>query len=496
MAIEKEINVSGSQVKIYYQTPHRIITADDINTISGVNLNGSQLQQLINIIRSIYNKTENIYLGFKNVSFNNTSITIDGGRIITNDAVYQIDPMTLQPTNEAYYGIYEIELISILTDDVSKAYFDITTETIQNATTPTRKTFTIKLYEKYETTANYPTTTPGRIELLKYKKNVPFGNIIETTYSINRDLDLSDKPDTFLELLDTPNTYTGFQGKLLRVNPNGTGLEFDNFSYSTYSKMKVGNSFPTSPNHSDLFYNQTNNTLWRYDAISSNWIPIDWQTIIKASPEYIAGRLRVNSTTGKLEISPNGTNWYECIPAVGSAAVELTTLDNTNFTYKYWIAPGQTAIIKNANHVPIVYQSSNRVVFDYRFYDAQNRPAFFFIGIRPSNIAISDGRVNYIGKDDGNFTYAYSYSSLNMVVLCAYITYDATPAIWCSGTIQIKDNVFSGNYYGLTGMSFVEIATTLGTASSTSYWLGSVYEWNSVTFNPFSYHFITLTRIA
>ena len=269
----------------------------------------------------------------------------------------------------------------------------------------------------------------------------------------------------------------------------GSWKEFDNFSYSTYSKMEVGNSFPTSPNHSDLFYNQTNNTLWRYDAISSNWIPIDWQTIIKASPEYQANRLRVNSTTGKLEISPNGTTWYECIPAVGNKTIELMTFDNSYFSYKYWIAPGQTVIIRNANHIPIVYAKDIEPFFDGAYWHSY--PYELYIGIRPSNISISNGDGQHIIARN---TYVEGYRATNLSIVPIYQSSD-TSENWANFVLRIRNNQrFLNNSIG-QGYEGYEIAVTncSGTASSISYWLGTWYTREGVNFQV---KVLTLTRRA
>jgi len=302
---------------------------------------------------------------------------------------------------------------------------------------------------------------------------------------------------SFLSLSDTPNSYTGFQGKLLRVNPNGTGLEFDNFSYSTYSKMKVGNSFPTSPNHSDLFYNQTNNTLWRYDAISSNWIPIDWQTIIKASPEYQANRLRVNSITGKLEISPDGSTWYECIPAVGNKTIELMTFDNVNFSYKYWIMPGQIVIIRNANHIPIVYAKDIEPFFDgaYWLFGPPFDPFFLeyqqWIGIRPSNIYISNGDGQFMSSDSYTI---WTYRSINLPYVP--INYEGfLGRRWANFTLRIANGQdFFNNSIGYGGgLNILSVTACAGTASNLSYWLGT---WYTDRWINFQVNVLTLTRRA
>ncbi len=127
-------------------------------------------------------------------------------------------------------------------------------------------------------------------------------------------------------------------------NLNSASFVISNFVKSEpyYSRFLVGSSLPSQPQPNDLFYNINNNTLQKYDPYIRNWVRVDWQSRVRMSSEWIAGRLRINSTTGRLQISPDGINWYDCIPAVGAPVIELQ-----NYNYNYWIAPGQTVIIKS-----------------------------------------------------------------------------------------------------------------------------------------------------
>ena len=229
---------------------------------------------------------------------------------------------------------------------------------------------------------------------------------------------------------------------------------------STYSRMTVGTSYPTNPNHNDLFWNSSTLKLYRYDAVSSSWIEIDWKTIVKASPEFIAGRLRINSSSGQLEISPDGTNWYACIPAVGSSAVEITTLDNTNFSYKYWIAPGQTAIIRNANHVPIVYTQALTSFWEISTASPSDTQ------ILVSNIAVSHtvqytqwaGTVNDITTENHpgiRITNASYISEILLKLSTANVFYFSSH--WSTTS--------TNNYLRLEGSNF--------SIPSTAYWLGA-----------------------
>ncbi len=182
----------------------------------------------------------------------------------------------------------------------------------------------------------------------------------------------------------SPNTIpvTGADG---RLNPEW--LPSSSF-LGTYSRLTVGTSLPASPQHNDLFYNTSDNTLRKYDARTNTWTSVDWQTIVRASPEWQAGRLRINSSTGRLEISPDGTNWYPCIPAVGSQAIELASIDNNNYSLLYWIAPGQTVIIRNANHVPNRVCKGCGAVFLWVDSLQHLDTSQLWVGVRPSNVVM------------------------------------------------------------------------------------------------------------
>jgi len=177
------------------------------------------------------------------------------------------------------------------------------------------------------------------------------------------------------------------------------------FGFDAYSGLSVGTSFPESPRHNDLFWNSDELRLYKYDLRTQTWTEIDWRTIVKASPEWHAGRLRVNSSTRKLEISPDGTNWYECIPAVGSNVIRLMTIDNSDYSYKYWIAPGTAVMIWNANHIPIVCAKDvfPNFLVSFRFNSEQNALVITF-----SNISSTGKRTHIHVDSDGNGPYKWT----------------------------------------------------------------------------------------
>jgi len=86
-----------------------------------------------------------------------------------------------------------------------------------------------------------------------------------------------------------------------------------------YAKLYVDLDVPETPYENDLYYNTTTKELYRYSQ--NVWYKIDWQSIVKSSPEWVANRLRISNN--QLQISPDGTNWFDCIPAIGANVIEL-----------------------------------------------------------------------------------------------------------------------------------------------------------------------------
>lgn len=180
MPTEVEVVLTDSDVKVYLHEPNRVVNAVDINTISGASLPGSPLQMMLLLTRGLMGNftNSNSYMGFRALEYDNTSITTERGVIITPDAIYQVEPLTLEPTDESHYGIYEIELVQENSDPQGKQFFDSVAETFNNAPSNTRKRFYARVFEKYNTTPDFPATTPGRIRWIEYRKQAAFQPII------------------------------------------------------------------------------------------------------------------------------------------------------------------------------------------------------------------------------------------------------------------------------------------------------------------------------
>lgn len=143
-----------------------------------------------------------------------------------------------------------------------------------------------------------------------------------------------------------------------------------------YSEYYVVSSLRTSPKHGELNYLTTTNKLFKYNAVTQTWVEIDWVNAVQATPEWQDGKLQIG-TDGILEISPNGTNWQDCYPAIGHIIKPQDTTklyyyteinDNNkiylhNCTYDYELREGQSGIniFNNTNTIPLNVKCNNGV---------------------------------------------------------------------------------------------------------------------------------------
>jgi len=241
-----------------------------------------------------------------------------------------------------------------------------------------------------------------------------------------------------------------------------------------YAKLYVDLDVPETPYENDLYYNTTTKELYRYSQ--NVWYKIDWQSIVKSSPEWVANRLRISNN--QLQISPDGTNWFDCIPAIGANVIELASIDNTNYSLKYFVMPNQTIILRNANHIPIAYAKDVEPYFVGLY---RNEYAYGgFIGLRPSNTAISNG--------DGQYAYGYGSSrsanrTTGMSIVPVTLHVNNLHNRFRFELFIRPDNVWYTQSHGLGYDTYgVEIFLGSGTASATSHWLGTWYRQDGVQF--------------
>ncbi|EKR89678.1 phage tail collar domain protein [Leptospira santarosai str. CBC379] len=209
---------------------------------------------LSTIIRELFtlNSGEIQWFGCDIPSFTNTTINTLKGGLIKDDEVYFLEALSLQPTAQAFWGFYEIELVQQDSDLANLQFFDVSTNSTFQQNANTRKSFIIKVYENYNTTAAFPTLTSGRIKWFEYKKDNAFGNIIsvnKTSYSIklpkNKNGTLLTIEDFFLMAVTSVNGQTGTV--FIDSIPLGTIIEdaLDQFDPARYKETN-GQSYSRS----------------------------------------------------------------------------------------------------------------------------------------------------------------------------------------------------------------------------------------------------------
>jgi hypothetical protein len=169
-----EVTYTDEKVKIFHANQNSRLKFSDLNTVSGSSLDDSTLQLLIKLTRDLHGIVNNdpAFLGLRVLSYTNTSpaqITSEKGAIVTTDAIYRIPSLTLLPSADAFWGFYELELVEVYGDNETQDVFDgLTLSYVNN---PTRKIFSIRIYENYSTSASFPVVTPGRIRWIEYRKS-------------------------------------------------------------------------------------------------------------------------------------------------------------------------------------------------------------------------------------------------------------------------------------------------------------------------------------
>ncbi|MBE7411435.1 MAG: hypothetical protein HS129_05110 [Leptospiraceae bacterium] len=140
-------------------------------------------ESIVMAIRDLFDAsvTDKVLLGGTVLSFTSSVINTRRASLILNNNIYSIEPLAITPTPAGYWGIIEIELEQIDSDSASLQFFDVSAGNKYQANATQRKSYNVKVFEKYDTSAAYPSVTAGRIEWLRFKKDAAFGNIIEVT---------------------------------------------------------------------------------------------------------------------------------------------------------------------------------------------------------------------------------------------------------------------------------------------------------------------------
>jgi hypothetical protein len=230
-----------------------------------------------------------------------------------------------------------------------------------------------------------------------------------------------------------------------------------------YSCLYIASSAPDSPQLYDSFYNINTNELFYWNG--STWIKVDWTKWVQNDIWYRLGKLRISN--GQLQISNNGTNWYQVFPALGRT-VEVVANDTNpadNFKIAY-LTVGQTLLVRGKNLARAAAIVPSLWIGNY--YHTYSGSHWF--GIFPSNVAISDGYGQWVGGIGAEVN-AGSTSSRNFVP----ITEQANEAHnWAHFSIQILNNRMTTTSVGHGEIgTCVEACIGSGTFPSTGYFLGS-----------------------
>lgn len=185
MSIIVEVSVPNSVQKTYRHEPNQRFNSIDLNRVSGAYMPDSFLMSILLAMRSQFgifgNSPAYKAFGFKIASYTTAQIVVNPGVLIATEGIYFFEGATLTPTPASYWGLYEIEVVDETGDPVMKSFLDTVPQTFSVQLGDSRKIFRLKLYENYNTTPNFPTITPGRLELINYKKTASLGNIIQTS---------------------------------------------------------------------------------------------------------------------------------------------------------------------------------------------------------------------------------------------------------------------------------------------------------------------------
>ena len=259
-----------------------------------------------------------------------------------------------------------------------------------------------------------------------------------------------------------------------KLHPSFLDFDFNNYLSIPYAKLYISYTNPTSPEQFANWYDLNTDKLYIWNG--SEWIEINWQDRVKADVWYQMGKLRINSN--RLEISNDGSNWYQVFPCVGQV-IEVVAGDVDSFKIAY-LSVGQTLLVRNKSKVraaavdPSLWQGC--------YYHTYSGLAWF--GLFPSGITISDGYGAYVAGASSS-TYGDATFSRNFVP----ITEQAGEAHnWADFSIQIVNNYMTTTSVG-HGSSGAIVHAHIGSGSfpSNGYFLGiTSYEGTVVNVDYFA----------
>jgi hypothetical protein len=356
---------------------------------------------------------------------------------------------------------------SLSTNFSNTSIYSLTTKYSEFANTSLTTDYSIS--SLYSLTSEFSTTTSN----VEFTNKSNFANksltaiiSLSSLYSLS-----ANNGDYALLSLTTQNSLSTFYSTTSLYTKNASTIlsiveKFTLFSIP-YTKLSVSTSFPATANLYDSFYNINTKELFVYAA--NSWQPVEWQIYIKSDRLYKEGKLRINNTTGALEIQSANGIWHEIIPTIGKAFTP------TSYTkYVYYIATNQIFAGFSTTIVPLMAISSMKFKGMLYFVGRYSGPA----GLRPNGIVVSDGVFSTVqGYHDniyGTYRLGSTFTNQNYIHIAAqYSLYIDTPT-WAKFSIDINNNQMQTTAISNGGDSVVTVNSGCGTFPNIGFYLGTL----------------------
>lgn len=173
------------EVKLYRHEPNRRVEFSDLNTIAGLNLDGSALNAATDMIRALIGQTAaRIYLGFGTISHTADEITIGAGLILTGTRYYRVAQQTITVPQEARTGHLEYRLVEQQSDEVSADFWDITVRRGVPGASHKRQAYRVEMQMIHSSFAIPPVTTEGWTRIANFERVAAFQPLQSATWTI------------------------------------------------------------------------------------------------------------------------------------------------------------------------------------------------------------------------------------------------------------------------------------------------------------------------
>jgi hypothetical protein len=190
------------------------------------------------------------------------------------------------------------------------------------------------------------------------------------------------------------------------------------------------------------------------------------------------GKLRINSN--RLEISNDGSNWYQVFPCVGQV-IEVVADDTNsadNFKVAY-LSVGQTILLRNKNRVRAA--AVNPSLWQGCYYHTYAGDSW--LGIFPSGLTISNGRGSLLAQTAGTVG-AGNDSGKTFVPIVQQAN---QPNNWTSFNLILVNGYLSTNSINPEEEPGIIICCGQGSFPSNGYFLGVIcYEGTVINVDYFA----------